>query len=55
MGVNDVESSALFSNSPFFLGEAKINNNSFEPKGIEIPTQIYSSAQEAINLIIRNY
>ena len=50
MDVNDVESSALFSNSPFFLGEAEINNNSFEPKGIEIPTQIYSSAQEAISL-----
>ena len=50
MEVNDVGSSALFSNSPSYLGEAEINNNSFEPKGIEIPTQIYSSAQEAISL-----
>ena len=50
MDVNDIEESALYSNNPTYYGEAQIDEDTFDPKGIEIPTQIFSSAQEAVNL-----
>ena len=50
MSVNDIDSTAPFSNNPSYLGEATVNEESFEPKGIDIPTQIYPNAQEAILL-----
>ena len=48
--VKENQGDALYSQSPSYMGEAEINSTTFEPKGIEVPTKIYSSAEEAIDL-----
>ena len=50
ISINEIDSEALFSKDPSYIGEAEINDKSFEPRGIEVPTQIFSSAEEAIQL-----
>ena len=50
MDVNDIDTEALFSQSPSYMGEAQIDEKTFEPRGIEVPTQIFNSAEEAIQL-----
>ena len=45
MNINDIDETALYSKNPSYYGEAVIDNDTFDPKGIEIPTQIYSNAQ----------
>ena len=39
MNINDIDSEALFSKNPSYMGEAEINDKSFEPCGIEVPTK----------------
>ena len=48
--VNDIDTEALFSQSPSYMEEAQIDEKTFEPRGIEVPTQIFSSAEEAIQI-----
>ena len=43
--VNDIDTE-----SPSYMGEAQIDEKTFEPRGIEVPTQIFNSAEEAIQL-----
>ena len=50
MDVNDIDTEALFSQSPSYMGEAQIDEKTFEPRGIEVPTQIFNSTEEAIQL-----
>ena len=50
MDVNDIDTEALFSQSPSYMGEAQIDEKTFEPRGIEVPTQLFNSTEEAIQL-----
>ena len=50
MDVNDIDTEAIFSQSPSYMGEAQIDEKTFKPRGIEVPTQIFNSAEEAIQL-----
>ena len=49
--ISDSElSSALYGDSPSFQNEAEVSDRVLEASGLEIPTRIYASAEEAIDL-----
>jgi hypothetical protein len=49
--VNDTElSETLYGNDHDFTGEARLDSETFDAKGISVPTEIFNSAEEAIDL-----
>jgi len=49
--VNDIEEEeTLFSKSPDYMGEAKVNSDILDPCGVDVPTLIHPNPESAINL-----
>ncbi len=51
MSVNDIDfSETLYGKEPEYLGTADLDFAIIEPKGVDIPTLVYTSAEEAVQL-----
>ena len=51
LSVNDIDfSEAIFGNSPDYTGEANLDPVIIEPTGVDIPTLVYSTPEEAVQL-----
>ena len=51
VSINDTDTSeALFGDSPTYTGTADLDFDIIEPQGLDIPTLVYSTAEEAVQL-----